>query len=121
MNSARFLLILIALILIQLASCGKKQREDSTKLRTDTQNKISDTLKQNKVDSLVVGTDKIIVGKKYLGEDLLKTIDKHFPGAIFSPDESIQITSGSDTYIIQTKKLNYTGQAYYEIVSITEH
>ncbi len=68
-----------------------------------------------------MGTDKIIVGKKYLGEDLLKTIDKHFPGAIFSPDESIQITSGSDTYIIQTKKLNYTGQAYYEIVSITEH
>jgi len=119
MNLVRFLFILIVAVLINLVGCGRNPKEDSAKSKNTASNKISDTLKQNKVDSLVVDTDKLIVGKTYLGDDLLKVIDKHFPGAIFSPDESIQIISGGDTYIIQTKKLNYSGPAYYEIVSIT--
>ncbi len=54
-----------------------------------------------------------------MGEELLRVIDRHFPDAIFSPDMSIKFKFKGKKYIMYTEKVNYAGEAYYRIISIS--
>ncbi len=58
------------------------------------------------------------VGEKIESNDLARLTDSNCPNAKFYPDERIEVSYQSKHYIVQTKKLNFTGPAYYEIQSI---
>lgn len=77
------------------------------------------TLHAKEVKVLNLGDYKFVVGSEYLGEELLRVIDKHFPDAIFSPDMRIKFKFKGKKYIMSTEKVNYTGEAYYRIRTIS--
>ena len=106
----------IIVIIITLYSFGSNSsRNDS--LDTFSQTRIP-SLQYTHIKEVTLGKDRLIVGKKYKGDDLMKIIDKHFPNADYLSNESIMITfEGKDTRI-HTRKLNYSGPAYYEITKI---
>ena len=58
------------------------------------------------------------VGEKFQSNALSKLVDENCPNARFHPDERVEISYGTQRFFVQTKKLNYSGQAFYEIVSI---
>lgn len=77
------------------------------------------TLHAKEIKVLNLGDYNLVVGSEYIGEELLRVIDKHFPDATFSYDMSIKFKFKGKNYIIYTEKINYTGEAYYRIKSIS--
>ena len=77
------------------------------------------TLHAEEIKILNLGDYKFVVGSKYLGEEILRVIDKHFPDAIFSPDMRIKFKFKGKKYVMYTEKVNYSGEAYYRIRSIS--
>lgn len=77
------------------------------------------TLHAEEIKILNLGDYKFVVGSKYPGEEILRVVDKHFPDAIFSPDMSIKFKFKGKKCIMYTEKVNYTGEAYYRIRSIS--
>ena len=71
------------------------------------------------IKALNLGDYKFVVCNKYHGEELLRVIDKYFPDAIFSPDMSIKFKFKGKNYTMYTEKINYTGEPYYRIISIS--
>ena len=58
------------------------------------------------------------VGEKFESDILLKVTDANCPNAHFHSDERIEVSYGGKRFFVQTKKMNFTGPAYYEIISI---
>jgi len=58
------------------------------------------------------------VGEKFESDALSKRTDANCPNARFHPDERIEVSYAGQRFFVQTKKLNYSGPAHYEIVSI---
>jgi hypothetical protein len=58
------------------------------------------------------------VGEKFESDALSKRTDANCPNARFHADERIEVSYGGQRFFVQTKKLNFSGPAYYEIVSI---
>ena len=58
------------------------------------------------------------VGEKFESDVLSKLTDANCPSARFHSDERIEVVYGGQRFFVQTKKLNSTGRAYYEIISI---
>lgn len=58
------------------------------------------------------------VGEKFESDALSRRTDANCPNARFHADERIEVSYNGQQYFIQTKKLNYSGPAYYEIISI---
>lgn len=77
-----------------------------------------DSPKKKQGNSLDLGDYKLVVGKVYLGDELLRVIDMHFPDATFHPDQSIRFKHKGNSYILRTSKVNSSGPAYYRIDSI---
>ena len=61
---------------------------------------------------------ELVVGKEYLGDNLLRIIDKNFPDAVFQSDQSIRLEYGGYVYKILTDKTTFYGPAYYDIIGI---
>ncbi len=77
------------------------------------------TLHAQEIKVLNLGDYKLVIGSKSMGEELLRVIDRHFPDAIFSPDMSIKFKFKGKKYIMYTEKVNYAGEAYCRIISIS--
>ena len=60
------------------------------------------------------------VGMKLESDEFMKLADKNCPKARFHPDQTIGVTYRGNGYLIQTKRLNLTGPAYYQVVSVKE-
>jgi hypothetical protein len=70
------------------------------------------------VKALDLGDFTFVVGHKYLGDEMMTVIDKHFPSAVFSPDETIRFKHKGKNYTMKTEKVTFSGPAYYKIVWI---
>lgn len=68
---------------------------------------------------IYIGDFKCSVGEKYLGDSLLGAVDKNYPTASFFSDGSIVFVDKGIRYSILTQKVNYIGDAYYKIISIS--
>ena len=58
------------------------------------------------------------VGEKIESDALSRLTDTSCPNARFHSDDRIEVSYGGQRFFVQTKKLNFTGPAFYEIVSI---
>lgn len=58
------------------------------------------------------------VGARFESNALVELADKECPNARYFPDEHFEVAFEAGRFSIQTKKLNFTGPAFYEIVSV---
>ena len=58
------------------------------------------------------------VRERMEGDRLSRLTDSSCPNARFHPDERIEVRFRGQTLFIQTRKVTFTGPAFYEIVSI---
>ena len=87
------------------------------------QQKIEAELEERKLTTkyslIYIGDFKCTAGEKYLGESLLRAVDKNYPTASFFSDGSIVFEDKGIRYTIRTQKVNYIGNAYYKVISIS--
>ena len=63
-------------------------------------------------------TEVFPVGETFESDALSRRTDNNCPNARFHSDERIEVSFGGQRYFVQTKKLNFTGPAFYKILSI---
>ncbi len=112
-SKKKYALIIVAVLfaLLLIARNGENKTTQNPAIANAAQTRVMGECKKHPVEIFPVS-------EKLESNDLVKLTDTNCPNARHFPDEHFEVVYQGRVFAVQTKKLNFEGPAFYEIVSI---